>query len=81
MIHRITVKRINADFSETQLFSFRIGGTQKEAEDCGEMMRTRWMKANPGIPTTMTTNWPTSEELGGKFCHKDNNYAPLPIFC
>lgn len=66
MIHRVRIKRVNADMSETDVFVFRMGGSQADAEAFGNRLRTRWMVANPGWATTMTTDWPTSEELGGK---------------
>lgn len=65
MIHRVRISRVNPDMSETQVFAFRMGGTQDQAEHFGNRIRTRWMRANPGFATTMNTDWPNSHELGG----------------
>lgn len=65
-IHRVRIKRVNVDMSETDVFVFRMAGPQADAEAFGNRLRTRWMVANPGWATTMTTDWPHSEELGGK---------------
>ena len=64
MIHRIRINRLNPDLTEAQVLTFRIGGSQDDAEAVGNQIRTRWMELNPGVPTTMVTDWPSSKELG-----------------
>lgn len=66
LIHRITVSRVLPDLTTEQLFAFRMAGDQQEAEAYGHLLQTRWMELNPGYPTVMVTDWPTSEELGQK---------------
>lgn len=66
MIHRIRVSRVLPDLTSEQLFAFRMAGTQDEAEAFGHRLQTRWMELNPGHATVMTTDWPSSDELGGK---------------
>ena len=66
LIHRVRIKRVNADMSETDVFVFRMAGEQAVAEAFGNRLRTRWLVANPGWATTMSTDWPRSEELGGQ---------------
>lgn len=78
MIHRIRVNRLLPDGTEKQLFTFRIAGTPEQAEECGEQQRTRWMEANPGVPTTLVLDWPSSKELGGQFVFNyDYKNAPF----
>lgn len=81
-IHRVRIKRVNADLSESDVLVFRMAGTQDQAEDFGNRLRTRWMRANPGWATTMTTDWPRPDELGGGHVMPDArmiNLPPLPI--
>jgi hypothetical protein len=82
MIHRVRVNRLNPDLTETQVFVFRMAGTQDQAEEFGQRLRSHWMRANPGWATTMVTDWPTSQELGGGHVLPDArqlNTAPLPF--
>jgi hypothetical protein len=67
LIHRVKISRINPDLSTSQIMVFRMGGEQADAEAFGNLVRTKWMEANPGWPTTMVTDWPTSDELGMKW--------------
>lgn len=78
MIHRVRINRLMPDGTEKQISTFRIGGTQDEATACGEQQRTRWMEANPGVPTTLAIDWPSTEELGGNF-HFRYDYAQPPF--
>lgn len=66
LIHRVRISRVNADMTLSDVLVFRMAGDQLQAEAFGNRIRSRWMRANPGWATTMTTDWPTSEELGGK---------------
>lgn len=66
MIHRVRVSRLLPDLTSVQVFAFRMAGTQVEAEAFGHRLQTRWMELNPGHATIMTTDWPTSAELGGQ---------------
>lgn len=66
MIHRIRIHRVLPDLTCEQLFAFRMGGTQADAEAFGHRLQTRWMELNPGHATVMNTDWPTAEELGQK---------------
>ena len=79
MIHRIKINRLNPDLSEEMVIVFRIAGTQDNAEAFGNRVRTRWMEANPGVPTTMVTDWPNPVELGGQHIMPDKNYASIPL--
>jgi hypothetical protein len=65
MINRIRVARVLPDLTTEQVFAFRMAGTQDDAEAFGHRLQTRWMELNPGHATVMSTDWPTSEELGG----------------
>lgn len=81
-IHRVRIKRVHPDLSETDVLVFRMAGTQSDAEAFGERLRTRWMRANPGWATTMDTDWPRPDELGGDHVMPDwrmINEPPLPI--
>lgn len=66
MIHRVRVSRVLPDLTTEQLFAFRMAGSQADAEAFGHRLQTRWMELNPGHATVMNTDWPSSEELGGK---------------
>lgn len=77
MIHRVRINRLLPDGTERQISTFRIGGTQDQAHACGEQQRTRFMQANPGVPTTLSVDWPSSEELGGQF-HFTYDYVMPP---
>lgn len=67
MVHRVRINRLLPNGDEEQLLTFRIAGSQDVAEACGEALRTRWMENNPGVPTTLVVDWPSSTELGGEF--------------
>lgn len=67
MIHRIRVSRLLSDLSSVQVFTFRMSGTQEEAEAFGNLLQTRWMELNPGHATVMLTDWPSPEELGQQY--------------
>lgn len=67
MIHRVRVSRILSDMSTVQVFAFRMAGEQEDVDAFGHLLQTRWMEANPGHATVMTTDWPTQEELGQKW--------------
>jgi len=66
LVHRIRIYQLMPDLTRRELLSFRAAGSQLEAEAFGERLRTRIMRQNPGIATQMITDWPRSEELGGK---------------
>lgn len=66
MIHRVRVSYLLPDLTTRQVFTFRMAGTQQEAEDFGHRLQTAWMERNPGHATVMSTDWPSSAELGGE---------------
>lgn len=70
-IHRVRISRVNVDLSTTDVLVFRMAGMQDEAEEFGQRVRTRWMRANPGWATVMVTDWPLSKELGGEHTMPD----------
>lgn len=76
LIHRVRVSRVLPDLTTQQVFVFRMAGDQLYAEAYGNALRTRWMELNPGQATVMTTDWPTSEELGGT-CRPPGRPEPL----
>lgn len=65
MITRIRLSRIFPRGEIRQVWAFRVYATQDEAEKVGHALATRWMSLNPGVPTILVTDWPTSEEQGG----------------
>jgi hypothetical protein len=48
-----------------QELAFRLAaGSQKEAEHIARGVWTTWMRSNPGVPSTMTLEFPLPIELG-----------------
>lgn len=67
MINRVRIVQVLHDMSTRDVITFRMGGTQDEAEEFGHLLQTRWMEENPGFATVMIIDWPTPQELGMKF--------------
>jgi len=81
-IHRVRISRVQPDLTLIDVFVFRMAGTQSQAEEFGHRIQSRWMRANPGWATVMTTDWPRPEELGGGHVMpnpREINNAPLPF--
>jgi hypothetical protein len=67
VIHRVKIFRVNPDLTFTQVLTFRMAGTQDDAEALGHQLQSRWLELNPGHGSVMVTDWPRPAELGDTY--------------